>query len=156
MWTDIDDYPSLVELIDGEVDTLHGREELTRLFWQVRNQVMPALAAPKSGILSTLLAAFAGRAIVMVSTVFDRPHAFVRIEYGGGEFVDIDAAGDEIGAEQVRVESAGRLFPDALPLQLCSIDPSILVAAAEAARARGYHRTALALARSAERDRLVS
>jgi hypothetical protein len=36
---------------------------------------------------------------------------FFRMEYGSGEIVDVDAAGDDAGLDPVRVEAAGTLHP---------------------------------------------
>jgi hypothetical protein len=148
MWTEIDNYPSLAELLSREPRPLHGSADLIRLFRQLRTHAMPVLATRDSGVLATLLAAFAGKAVVMVTTVADRPHAFVRIDYGAGELVDIDAAGDEIGENEVRAEPAGRMFPDALPVQLGCVDNAVLLEAAEVARNCGYYRTLHTLMRA--------
>jgi len=154
----IDELRCLEAILEHGADQLHGREELIRLFRQVRRRAGPALAVPRSHVLATLLVALCGRASAMVTTVVGRPHVFVRMEYGVGDFVDVDAAGDEIGEDEVRVDFAGRMYPEALPVELGSIDPTILSAAAEVARLSDYPKTAHALIRASRRSafRLLS
>jgi hypothetical protein len=86
----------------------------------------------------------------MVTKVHGQSHAFLRMDYGGGEFVDVDAAGDDVGAEAIRVTSAGALFPQASPLELTDVPSSILLAAADAATASDYRKTARALVAAAQ------
>jgi hypothetical protein len=152
MWSDINEFPVLAQQIAAEPKILHGRLELLRLFSRIRNDVFSACPVVGSETLAALVAAFAGSASLMVTSVLGRSHAFARMEYGAGEFVDVDIAGEEIGEESVRVEPAGRMFPDALPVELSCIDAAILLTATEVAQACGYTATARALRRANQRS----
>jgi hypothetical protein len=152
MWSDIDEFPVLAKLLDVEPKVLHGQADLIRLFRHIRDDALSVCPILGSEPLAALVAGFAGKATLMLTSVFDPPHAFVRMEYGAGEFIDVDISGEGTGEQGVRVEPAGRMFPDALPVELRCTDAAILLTATEVARACGYYGTARALTRARQQS----
>jgi hypothetical protein len=130
---------------------LHEYDELIRFYRERRAELAPKLTTPIAERLAVILAAMGEpKPTLMVTTVNEKAHAFIRLEYGTGEFVDVDAAGDEVGADPVRVEAAGVLFPDAMSIELTAVDPTLLLAAADAAKRSDYPKAAQRLIQAAQ------
>jgi hypothetical protein len=146
-------------LMDYTRHVLHEYDELFRYFTPIKRDLAARLAAPRAGALAVFFAAMLPQgAAVMTTTVDGRPHAFIRMEYSTGEYVDVDVAGEEVGTEEIRIELAGKLHESAFAVPLNAVEPEVLLAAAAAAKACDYPETARKLIKATQvrSDRLLS